>query len=262
MHDQPALTLSAAGGAPGTITVSVVSHRQQMLVQALLDDLARLQPPTVRRIVITVNVDEPTPRAALPGVVVQTVRNATPLGFGANHNQAFAHCDTTWFAVLNPDLRLAADPFAPLLAAAQPTDVLLAPRILEPDGREADAARVVLTPWQLVQRALGRRAPAGRDFDWLAGMFLLVRADAFRAVGGFDTRYFMYSEDADLCLRLQLAGGRIRQVPQAAVTHAAQRASRRSWQHFRWHVASLARYWTSAAYWRYLARRTAIRAAR
>ena len=91
---------------------------------------------------------------------------------------------------------------------------------------------------------------------------LLVRSAAFRASGGFDERYFMYSEDAELCLRLQLAGGRIRQVADARVMHAAQRASRRSWQHFRWHVTSLLRYWSSATYWRYLARRRAIRAAR
>jgi N-acetylglucosaminyl-diphospho-decaprenol L-rhamnosyltransferase len=120
----------------------------------------------------------------------------------------------------------------------------------------------VLTPWQLLRRALGDRAPAGADYDWLAGMFLLVRSDAFRASGGFDERYFMYSEDAELCLRLQLRGGRIRQVPAARVVHAAQRASRRSWQHFRWHVTSLLRYWSSGTYWRYLARRGAIRAAR
>ena len=249
------------------ITAAVVSHRQASLVASLVQDLIRLRPPDMGRLLIVANVAEPDLVAlerlaqAAP-FAVQFLHNEVPHGFGANHNRAFAHCDTPWFAVLNPDLRLDSDPFAPLLAAARAGDVLLAPRVLESDGRVADAARRVLTPWQLVRRTLRYRAPAAADFDWLAGMFLLLRSDAFRAVGGFDERYFMYSEDADLCLRLQLAGGRIRQVGEVQVLHAAQRASRRSWQHFRWHVTSLLRYWTSATYWRYLAARRAIRAER
>ncbi len=81
--------------------------------------------------------------------------------------------------------------------------------------------------------------------DWLAGMFLLLRREAFAAVGGFDERFHMYCEDADLCLRLQLAGWRVRLVEDVAVVHAAQRASRRSWQHLRWHLTSLLRHWFS-----------------
>lgn len=262
-----ALGAAAAAGArdaaPGGVTLSIVSHRQAALVQALLLDLQRLASPAVERIVLTLNVDEPPPDAAAAfGDRLVLVRNPVPLGFGANHNRAFRHCDSSWFAVLNPDLRIHEDPFRRLLLAAQPRDALLSPAILESDGRPADAARRVLTPWQLLRRALGNREPAGRDYDWLAGMFLLVRSAAFRASGGFDERYFMYSEDADLCLRLQLAGGRVRQIGEARVVHAAQRASRRSWQHFRWHVTSLLRYWTSAAYWRYLAQRRTIRATR
>jgi N-acetylglucosaminyl-diphospho-decaprenol L-rhamnosyltransferase len=249
--------------AAGGVTLSIVSHRQAALVQDLLRDLQRVDSPLVERVVLTLNLDEPPPAAAASfGERLVLVRNATPLGFGANHNRAFRHCASEWFAVLNPDLRLDADPFAPLLEAARPEDALLSPAILERDGSAADAARRVLTPWQLARRALGNRAPAGADYDWLAGMFLLVRSAAFRASGGFDERYFMYSEDAELCLRLQLAGKRVRQVPSARVVHAAQRASRRSWQHFRWHVTSLLRYWTSSTYWRYLARRRAIHAAR
>jgi hypothetical protein len=40
----------------------------------------------------------------------------------------------------------------------------------------------------------------------VAGMFMLLRREAFAQVGGFDERYFMYCEDFDLCARLRLAG--------------------------------------------------------
>ncbi len=113
-----------------------------------------------------------------------------------------------------------------------------------------------MTPLQLAVRTLGHRAAATADAtDWLAGMCLLARSAAFDAVGGFDPRFFMYMEDADLSLRLRLAGWAVRQVDSATVVHAARRASRRSARHLRWHVTSLARHWLSAAYWRYLAAR-------
>jgi N-acetylglucosaminyl-diphospho-decaprenol L-rhamnosyltransferase len=246
------------------ITASIVSHGQRSLVEHLLADLALLAPPVLRRVVLTLNTAEEPP-ASLARLVCEVIvlRNQWPLGFGANHNRAFVHCETPWFAVLNPDLRIPAEPFTLLLKAALPTDALLAPIIVEPDGSVADSARLVPTPMQLVRRHCGwQAAVAAADFDWVAGMFLLLRSDAFRAVRGFDERYFMYCEDADLCLRLQSAGWTIRLVADARVVHEAQRASRRSLRHLRWHAGSLLRLWRSSALKTYLPQRREIIARR
>jgi hypothetical protein len=250
--------------APG-VTLSVVSHGQRDLLGRLLGDLQRLQPPAVRRLVLTLNIDEPDPEApSITGCQVTIVRNRRPLGFGANHNQAFRHCDTEWFAVLNPDLRCADDFITPLLANARADDALLAPRVRESDGTSADAVRRLVTPWQVIRRRLGAPGTQGapQAVDWIAGMCLLLRSQAFADVGGFDERFFMYCEDADLCLRLQLAGWQIRQIDGVSVVHAAQRASRRSSRHLGWHVGSLLKHWISAAFWRYWLRRDEFRAGR
>lgn len=248
----------------GRVTLSVVSHGQRDLVAALLADLARLNPPGVAKLILTLNVPEPPPDGidALP-FEVEIVHNDRARGFGANHNRAFERCATPWFGVLNPDLHLVGDFLAPALRALGEDDGLVAPRILDEGGAEADAARRLMTPWQFVRRAFGARRPADRArADWLAGMCLLVRSKAFAAVGRFDERYFLYLEDADLCLRLQLAGWRIRQIAHAEVVHPAQRASHRSLRHFRWHVASLLKHWLSGAYWRYLFARRRLSAGR
>jgi GT2 family glycosyltransferase len=78
--------------------------------------------------------------------------------------------------------------------------------------------------------------------DWAAGMFLLFDSAAYRSVGGFDERYFMYLEDADICHRLWAKGRRVIAAPSVSVVHDAQRASRRSLKHMRWHGASMARF--------------------
>jgi N-acetylglucosaminyl-diphospho-decaprenol L-rhamnosyltransferase len=243
------------------VTISIVSHGQHALLEQLLLDLDRLRPPAVAKLIVTLNIEEPAPRwVAWPGCAFQLLRNPRPLGFGANHNQAARHCNTEWLAILNPDLRLPADPFAPMLGAAQARDALLAPQVLDRQGHREDSGRRLLTPAQLVLRACGRgrHVPDGQ-IDWFAGMFLLLRRQAFESIGGFDSRFFMYVEDADLGLRLRLAGWHTRQIKDAAVLHAAQRASRRHLRPLGWHLASLYRHWTSIAFWRYLGQRQRIR---
>jgi GT2 family glycosyltransferase len=74
--------------------------------------------------------------------------------------------------------------------------------------------------------------------DWSAGMFVAYRSDAFRAVGGFDERFFMYLEDADICRRLYASGWATMLQPACPVVHAAQRRSHRNMQHLAWHLRS------------------------
>jgi N-acetylglucosaminyl-diphospho-decaprenol L-rhamnosyltransferase len=238
------------------ITLSVVSHGQGRLIDRLFDDLARLRPAALTRIVVTRNVAEdwqvPSRIAHCPVLVID---NPKPRGFGANHNAAFAHCATPYFAVVNPDIRLAEDPFPPMLELlADLRLALVTPQILASDGRREDFERALITPWRLVQRRLLNAARASTPaIDWLAGMFMVLRSDAFRAVGGFDERFFMYCEDADLCARLRLRDARFAVCDQSSVVHDAQRASHRSWRHLRWHLISLLKFWLSSAFWRYRA---------
>lgn len=245
------------------VTVSIVSHGQTALLDRLLGDLLALRGAAIERVVVTLNLDEPwqaPPEARLPVVVI---RNARPLGFAENHNAAFALCDTPLFAVLNPDLRIAADPFARLASAFEgdATCGLAAPLQLDGAGAIEDFRRRLPTPWALACRAWvgrtgGRRALTGTSrTEWVAGAFMLFDSRAFRQLGGFDTRYRLYCEDVDICLRLQLAGWRLVVDEQVRVVHAAQRGSGRHLRYLLWHLDSLLRLWTSAPYWRWLCQR-------
>ena len=72
-------------------TLSVVSHGQGALVQALLSDVARLAPPLLAQVIVTRNLPEAPIRP--PGdfpVPLRFIDNPRPKGFGANHNAAFA----------------------------------------------------------------------------------------------------------------------------------------------------------------------------
>jgi len=231
------------------IALSVVSHAQNWLVNQLLVDLAQFHPAGLS-IVVTQNVPDPDRLAARHGAEV--IVNERPRGFGANHNAAFRRCDAPYFCVVNPDIRLNMDPFPALVQALQSVRGAVAgPRVCDPDGRTDDSARRFPTAARLMGKlfsgAAGPDYPVDRgplEVDWVAGMFMLFRSDAYREVGGFDERFFLYYEDVDICRRLLTRGYRCVFQPEASVIHDARRASRRDLRLMGIHAASAARYLT------------------
>ena len=229
------------------LTISLISHQQGDIAQHLLDGLAAMDSHLLK-VIVTLNVPEdwePVWYHQTAALVV--VRNPQPKGFGANHNAAFARCDTPFFAMLNPDLDLDGLQLANLLRCFDdPMLALVSPTVLTPQGERADIERDRMSLPNLLRRRLHR--PPGPT-AWIAGVCLFLRAEAFRDVGGFDERYFMYCEDADLCGRLVLAGWRFAVDPTVRIVHDARRRSLRSPRHFVYHLHSLLRYWCSSAFW-------------
>ena len=88
-------------------------------------------------------------------------------------------------------------------------------------------------------RGVARRDPAAlaeaealhaveREADWVSGACLMIRRAAFDAVSGFDERFFLYEEDADLCRRVRTAGWQVVFTPAAEARHALGRSMART----------------------------------
>jgi GT2 family glycosyltransferase len=233
------------------VTVSVVSHGQNRLVNQLLQDLSAIA-ATPLRVIVTLNIADVEPLAAPGAPAADIIANHAPRGFGANHNAAFRRCDSRFFCVVNPDIRVFEDPFQALLEPLQSNGVAVAgPRVLSPDGRTEDSARRFPTPAGLLRKLfVDARHPdypvnqGSLHVDWVAGMFMLFRSDAFRLVNGFDERFFLYYEDVDICRRLGSRGLATVFHPGVSVTHDARRASRRDPRLMAIHAASALRYLT------------------
>lgn len=244
------------------LTVSVVSHGQSDLVRPLLNQLATVSRNISLQVVLTENLSErQRVQEDIQGIDIRYIVNTVPKGFGANHNAAFACCDTPYFCVINPDVRLIENPFPILLDQLQKLPGVAAPRVVAEDGEIEDSARRVPRIVTLLSRAFarlrGRRLPPDYHseesipVDWAAGMFLLFDADVFRTLKGFDDRYHLYCEDVDVCVRTWLQGRSVSWVNKAVVQHDARRDSHRQLQYLRWHVASMARLLTSRPYWQF-----------
>ena len=238
---------------PPIVTLSIVSHGQGALIAHLLRDLSRTDLSRTA-IVLVINIPESLDFlddfADLP---ITLLTNDAPAGFGANHNRAFAHCTSPYFCIVNPDIRLLhGNPIRDLIAAFDDHTGACGPLVIDSEGRTQDSARRAPTFARLFARAVLRQRdpdyqPRSHPIavDWLAGMFIVFRSEAFRTIGGFDERYFMYMEDADIGRRLRQHGWIVQLVPAIRVVHDAQRASHRSLRHLRWHVRSVTRYLTS-----------------
>lgn len=234
----------------GALVVSIVSHGHGALVERLLTQMAQLKSAPVTRVILTQNLPEPRPVPPARGwpFVLDLLCNAVPRGFGDNHNRALENACEPFVCVLNPDVTLVGDmdPFVILVScAAQPGVGCAYPRQVNLQGERQDSEREWPTPGALWRRHVWHRPDVRAD--WVNAACLVLPREAWRQVQGFDTGYFMYCEDVDLCLRLRLAGWALVRSS-AVVEHAGQRASRRQWRHFAWHVGALLRLWRSPAY--------------
>ncbi|WP_082591483.1 glycosyltransferase [Duganella sp. Root198D2] len=250
------------------LSLSIISHGHHVHVATLLQQLAKLDRSDFE-VILTLNLPEPVALEALP-YPVKLIQNATPKGFGANHNAAFLESTGDYFVILNPDIELLNDPFGPLLELAERDSLnICAPVIVDADGQVEDSARNFPTPYGLFKRLLCRLL--GRPIlpdtlrqdsdtvqpDWVAGMFVMVARANYERLGGFNDAYFLYFEDVEFGARARLAGCHILVCKRARVIHQAQRDSHRQLRFMWWHVQSAAKFFVSSAYLRVLIRRMA-----
>lgn len=237
-----------------SVVVSVVSHRHAELVGRLLADLDLYCPNGYDlSVILTLNVEEPLPFGEDGfGFPLKVIRNTERKGFGANHNAAFRVASGDYFCVLNPDILLHGDPFPRLMQAlGENRSGVVAPMVVGADGLVEDNARRFPTPLSILGKALGARR---RDYsigqkpfavDWIAGMFMLFPSRVFAELGGFNTRYFLYYEDVDLCARAREAGYAVVLDPRVAVVHEARRESHRNLYYMKLHLASMIKFFLS-----------------
>lgn len=142
------------------------------------------------------------------------------LGFGAANNLALAQVDTPWALLLNPDCELSLSQLQQLLAAAQqyPEAALLAPQLVDARGQAEINYRWPSTHW--VSQGPGASGPACVGF--VCGAAMLLRMALCQPTGFFDTRFFLYYEDDDWCLRLFQARLPMLIFPQVRAVHRSR----------------------------------------
>lgn len=220
------------------VTAIVVVHDSAAVLPRCLASLAAEGVPAV--VVDNASTDETVGVARAAGATI--VRNARNEGFGRAMTIGVREAATPLCLLVNPDLTFDPGAVAELLAAAgrYPDAALLAPRLIEPDGRVFFQPRSLLAGFLPNPKGVLRQPDGDCCVPFLSGACLLVRRDAFLAVGGFDPAIFLFYEDDDLCRRLGDAGRALVHVHGAVARHArGTSAAPKPGRHFRarWHGA-------------------------
>lgn len=176
--------------------------------------------PVARRIVV---VDNSHNLSSLEGAEVLSFADNPGFGEGVNRGVRFlAENGGDVVVALNHDVEVLPGFLdASVRTLARPGVGAAGGPLFFPDGRTLwSAGGAVLWPLGVVvqYRSL-RRAWRSRAVGFLPGAALALRWEAFREVGGFDARFFMYHEDLDLCLRLRRAGWKLWYSPAMAAVH-------------------------------------------
>jgi GT2 family glycosyltransferase len=195
-------------------------------------------------VVDNASIDGSSDLALVVAPHARVVRNAVNVGFGRGVNQGVAASTAPVILVMNPDCRLEHGALAMMRAELEGRQrcAIVGPRVLDPDGSEQGSARGDpdmltglfgrtgllrnLLPSSSVSRRNVVTNGQSATVDWVSGACMLVRRAAFDEVGGFDGRYFLYWEDADLCRRLRARGHEIRYVPTATAVHRVGHSSK------------------------------------
>ena len=228
---------------PPAVSVLMVVYRTG---PALFETIPQvLAEPMVDEFVVVDNGSSPQDEARLREIAereprFRLIQGHGNIGFARGCNLAAGAAKGHHLIVLNPDAYLQPGCVAALIEAARhfPSPSVVGARVLNGDGSEQRGARrgeVTPVTALLSLSHMTRALPFLRKFEihmedqaapdgpiavpTISGACFYMSREDFRALEGFDERYFLHVEDIDLCWRAREAGGAVVFAPEAKVIH-------------------------------------------
>jgi N-acetylglucosaminyl-diphospho-decaprenol L-rhamnosyltransferase len=243
-------------GSPPSVAIIVTHYKSVPALQASLTSIRAVADLGATEVVVADSEEQPGTEQVVQEILPQAtyLGFADDVGYAVSVNAGLAATTAPHVLVLNADVRLQPGTVEELVGALQADEGLglVGPVLRYDDGTLQDSAfrfyrpatilhrrtRTGATPWgrrelerfsapsREVSRELDRAGRTPVETDWVLGAAVMVRRSALERVGPPDTRYWMYFEDVDWCLRFWRAGYRVAVVPSALALHTYGRASR------------------------------------
>lgn len=224
------------------LTVIVVSYNTRELTLKCLETLYENTHEVSFQTVVYDNASHDGSPEAIADAFpqVKLIASQDNLGFAKANNVVADMVDTDWLLLLNPDTEVHPAAIDNLFVFSQehPEAGITGGRTVFPDGSlNIASCWMRITPWSAFCMATGLTAlfrntevfnPEGmggwkrdtvREVDIVVGCFLMIPRALWNELDGFDEMYFMYGEEADLCLRARKMGYRPMITPDAQIMH-------------------------------------------
>lgn len=229
-------------GAHPAVSVMVVSFNTRDLTLTCLESVRRETTGVSYELIVVDNDSGDGSADAIEREYpdLRLIRSGQNLGFGRANNLASETATGEYLLLLNPDTVVRDDAVSSLVrfAREQPKAGIWGGRTLYPDGSlNPTSCWAFMSVRSILFQMLGLTLlfpgseffnPEGyggwkrdrvRPVDIVTGCFLLIRREFWEELGGFDPRYFMYAEEADLCFRARARGARPMITPGATIVH-------------------------------------------
>jgi GT2 family glycosyltransferase len=156
-------------------------------------------------------------------------------GFAKANNLAARKARAPFLFFVNPDCLLIEN-CIPNLLEAMKTAAVAGPKVLNEDGTTQLSFGPFLSifaEFRQRRRMQKEKTPKMQRWirsldtfypDYVSGCALMIAADLFQNLGGFDEKFFLYEEDVDLCKRVTDLGKRVMYVPAASVVHGRNKS--------------------------------------
>jgi N-acetylglucosaminyl-diphospho-decaprenol L-rhamnosyltransferase len=224
------------------VSVLIVSYNtRDMTVECIASVLAQPGGGLCEIIVVDNNsTDGSADAIAIRFPDVRLVRSTENLGFARANNVAAQYASCDLILLLNPDTVVLDDAISKLadFAAANQSARIWGGRTVFADGSlNPYTCWRFMTLWSLATQATGLTSLFGnsdifdregyggwkRDYvrkvELVVGCFLMIDTALWKALDGFDARFFMYAEEADLCFRSYAEGATPVFTPSATIIH-------------------------------------------
>ncbi|MCB1511026.1 MAG: glycosyltransferase family 2 protein [Hyphomicrobiaceae bacterium] len=224
------------------VSILVVNYNTREMTRACLDSVVRECSNIDYELILVDNDSSDGSAAALAAhpAVSRLLALTENIGFARANNLAAGHATGRFILLLNPDTVVLDRAIERLVrfAGCCPDAGIWGGRTVFADGRlNPSSCWGRMTVWNQFCRITGltglfRSSPLFngeaygnwqrdnvRSVDIVSGCFFLIERDFWRRLGGFDSAFFMYGEEADLCLRAQALGARPMLSPVATILH-------------------------------------------
>ena len=179
------------------------------------------------------------------------------IGFGAAHNLVLNKIESDFHLILNPDVVFTSDVIPTLIKEISNLNYVffITPKVIYPNKETQYICRKHPTFFDLLNRKLKisktqlfkneyRNQNIEKPFypEFIHGCFMLFKTKDFKLIKGFDERFFLYMEDADICRKIDNLGKKILYYPKVEIVHHHQQGSSKSIKLFFRHTSSAIKY--------------------
>ncbi len=223
------LPAAPAGSPAPLVSIVIPAFNKWQYTFKCLMSVSRQTHGVPHEVIVVDNASSDDTAAALPLLEgIRFHRNEENLGFAKACNQGAAMARGRYLLFLNNDTEALPAWLEPLVwvAESDPAVAAVGSKLLFPDGTLQHAGVAVgwaeplpISPFHLDYHQPAERSTEQLDLSAVTAACMLVRANVFRAVGGFDEGYVNGYEDVDLCFKLRERGLRVVYTPRSELYH-------------------------------------------